>query len=72
MGHADRRLAKADEQARLIVARWRERPRGQRSPEHLLRFYGWLSEHEPAAIPAGSGSFHKIEMILMPHVIDSV
>ena len=46
---------KAAEQARRIVDLWQERPRWQRTTDHLLRFYGWLLEHEPAVIPAGPG-----------------
>jgi hypothetical protein len=70
MGHGDRRLIKADEQARRIVDLWQQRPRWQRSSEHLLTFYGWLSEHEPTVIPAGAGSIQKVQAILMPHIIE--
>ena len=51
---------KAAEQARRIVDLWQERPRWQRTADHLLRFYGWLLEHEPAVIPAGPGSILKV------------
>ena len=71
MGYGDRRRMKADEQCRLIVELWQQRPRWQRGPDDLLRFYGWLSEHEPAVIPSGPGSFQRIRMILMPHVIET-
>ena len=63
---------KADQQARRIVDLWQDRPRWQRTPDHLLPFYGWLSEHEPAVIPVGSGSFQKVRTILMPHVLETV
>ena len=50
-------LMKATDQARRIVDVWQERPRWQRTAEHLLSFYGWLLEHEPAVIPgARAGS----------------
>jgi hypothetical protein len=55
---------KATEQARRIVDLWQERPRWQRTAEHLLPFYGWLSEHEPAVIPSGQGSILKVSTIL--------
>src|SRR5687767_11025389 len=64
MAHGDRRLIKADEQARRIVDLWQQRPRWQRTSEHLLTFYGWLSEHEPTVIPAGAGSIQKVQTIL--------
>ena len=53
-------LMKATEQARRIVDLWQERPRWQRTAEHLLPFYGWLSEDEPAVIPRGPGSILKV------------
>jgi hypothetical protein len=60
---------KAAEQARRIVDLWQERPRWQRTAEHLLPFYGWLLEHEPAVIPAGPGSILKVTTILAAHVL---
>ena len=62
-------LMKATEQARRIVDLWQERPRWQRTAEHLLPFYGWLSEHEPAVIPPGPGSILKVSTILAPHLL---
>jgi hypothetical protein len=62
-------LMKAGEQARRIVDLWQERPRWQRTAEHLLLFYGWLSEHEPAVIPPGPGSILKVSTILAPHLV---
>lgn len=60
---------KATEQARRIVDLWQERPRWQRTADHLLPFYGWLLEHEPAVIPAGPGSILKVSTILAAHLI---
>jgi len=62
-------LMKAAEQARRIVDLWQERPRWQRTAEHLLPFYGWLSEHEPAVIPRGAGSILKVSTILAPYLL---
>ena len=61
---------KAAEQARRIVDLWQERPRWQRTAEHLLPFYGWLSEHEPAVIPSGPGSILKVHAILAAHLLN--
>ena len=61
---------KAAEQARRIVDLWQERPRWQRTAEHLLPFYGWLLEREPAVIPAGPGSILRVSTILAAHLID--
>ena len=71
MGHGDRRLLKATEQAQLVVELWQQRPRWQRSPDHVELFYGWLLEHEPAVIPTGSGSFQKIQTVLIPHIVET-
>ena len=71
MGHGDRRLLKANEQARLVVELWQQRPRWQRSPDDVVHFYGWLLEHEPGVIPTGSGSFQKIQTALIPHIIET-
>ena len=60
---------KATEQARRIVDLWQERPRWQRTAEHLLPFYGWLLEHEPAVIPQGPGSILKVSTILSAHLL---
>src|SRR4026208_2555855 len=60
---------KTTDQARRIVDLWQERPRWQRTAEHLLPFYGWLSEHEPALIPAGPASILKVSTILAPHLL---
>ena len=60
---------KAAEQARHIVDLWQERPKWQRTAEHLLPFYGWLLDHEPAVIPAGPGSILKVSTILEAHLI---
>jgi hypothetical protein len=65
----NRALMKATEQARRIVDLWQERPRWQRTAEHLLPFYGWLSEHEPAVIPPGPASIMKVSTILAPHLL---
>jgi hypothetical protein len=62
---------KATEQARRIVDLWQERPRWQRTADHLLPFYGWLLEHEPAVIPAGPGSILKVSTILAAHLLYS-
>jgi hypothetical protein len=62
-------LMKPPEQARRIVDLWQERPRWQRTAEHLLAFYGWLSEYEPAVIPSGPGSILKVCSILSPHLL---
>ena len=62
-------LMMAAEQARRIVDLWQERPRWQRTAEHLLPFYGWLLEHEPAVIPPGPGSILKVSTILAPHLL---
>jgi hypothetical protein len=62
---------KATEQARRIVDLWLERPRWQRTADHLLPFYGWLLEHEPAVIPAGPGSILKVSTILAAHLLYS-
>ena len=59
-----RALAKPPEQARRIIELWQERPIWKRTEEHLLPFYGWLLEHEPAMIPAGPGSMLKVRTIL--------
>jgi hypothetical protein len=61
---------KAAEQARRIADLWLERPRWLRTAEHLLPFYGWLLEHEPAAIPSGPGSILKVCTILAAHLLD--
>ena len=61
---------KAAEQARRIIDLWQERPRWQRTAEHLLPFYGWLLEREPAVIPAGPGSILRVSTILSAHLID--
>ena len=60
---------KTAEQARRIVDLWQERPRWQRTAKHLLPFYGWLLDHEPAVIPAGPGSILKVGPILAAHLI---
>ena len=59
----------AAEQARRIVDLWQERPRWQRTAEHVLPFYGWLSEHEPAVIASGPGSILKVCTILAAHLV---
>jgi hypothetical protein len=61
---------KAAEQARRIADLWLERPRWQRTAEHLLPFYGWLLAHEPAAIPSGPGSILKVCTILAAHLLE--
>jgi hypothetical protein len=66
----NRAAMKAAEQARRIVDLWQERPRWQRTAEHLLPFYGWLSEHEPAVIPSGPGSILKVRTILAAHLLN--
>jgi hypothetical protein len=66
---ANHAVMKSTEQARRIVDLWQERPRWQRTAEHLLPFYGWLSEYEPAVIPPGPGSILKICSILSPYLI---
>ena len=50
MGNSGRTLKPA-EQARRIVDLWQDRSRRQRTSNDLMAFYGWLSEHEPAANP---------------------
>ena len=65
----DRARMQAAEQAQRIVDLWQERPRWQRTAEHLLPFYGWLLEHEPAVIPTGPGSILKVSTILAAHLI---
>jgi hypothetical protein len=57
------------EQARRIVDLWQERPPWQRTAEHLLPFYGWLLEYEPAVIPSGPGSIVKVCSILSSHLL---
>ena len=64
-----RALMKATEQAHRIVDLWQERPRWQRTADHLLPFYGWLLEHEPAVIPPGPGSILKVSTILAAHLL---
>ena len=66
---SDRAPMKAAEQARRIVDLWQERPRWQRTAEHLLPFYGWLLEREPAVIPEGPGSILKVSTILAAYLI---
>ena len=65
----NRAQMKATEQARRIVDLWQERPRWQRTADHVLPFYGWLLEHEPAVIPAGPGSILKVSTILAAHML---
>ena len=65
----NRAQMKATEQARRIVDLWQERPRWQRTADHLLPFYGWLLEHEPAVIPTGPGSILKVSTILAAHML---
>jgi hypothetical protein len=60
---------RAAEQARRIVDLWQERPRWQRTAEHVLPFYGWLSQYEPAVIPSGPGSILKVCTILAAHLL---
>ena len=60
---------KANEQARRIVDLWQERPRWQRTAEHVRPFYGWLSEHEPGVVPSGPGSILKVCTILAAHLL---
>jgi hypothetical protein len=60
---------KTTEQARRILDLWQERPRWQRTAEHLLPFYGWLLEHEPAVVPSGPGSILKVSTILSAHLL---
>ena len=62
----NRAAMKPAEQARRIMDLWHERPRWQRTAEHLLPVYGWLLEHEPAVIPAGPGSIIKVSQIVAP------
>ena len=64
----NRALAKPAEQARRIIDLWQERPIWQRTAEHVLPFYGWLLEHEPAVIPTGPGSIRKVSTILAAFV----
>jgi hypothetical protein len=66
---ADRAPIKAAEQARRIIDLWQERPRWQRTAEHLLPFYGWLLEREPMVIPEGPGSILKVSTILAAYLI---
>jgi hypothetical protein len=61
---------KATEQARRIVDLWQERPRWQRTAEHLLPFYGWLLEHEPAVVPPAPGSILKVTTILGAQILN--
>ena len=64
----NRALAKPAEQARRIVDLWQERPIWQRTAEHLVPFYGWLLDHEPAVIPTGPGSILKVGTILAAYL----
>jgi hypothetical protein len=64
----NRAVAKPAEQARRIIDLWQERPNWQRTAEHLLPFYGWLLDHEPAVIPAGPGSILKVSTILAAYL----
>jgi hypothetical protein len=63
-----RRKLKPAEQARRIVEVWQERPRPQRTSEHVLTFYGWLTEHASELVPPGPGSFQKVRDLLALHV----
>jgi hypothetical protein len=65
--HSRQPLKPAD-QARRIVELWQERPRRQRTAEEVLTFYGWLTDHEPALIPRGPGSYQQVQVILGPHI----
>jgi hypothetical protein len=64
----NRALAKPAEQARRIIDLWQERPIWQRTAEHMVPFYGWLLEHEPAVIPTGPGSILKVGTILAAYL----
>ena len=54
----------AQEQEHRIVTLWMERPRDRRTADDVLTFYGWLSEHEPALIPKGVGSYQQLRALL--------
>ena len=60
---------KPAEQARRIVELWLERPKNRRTEEDVDVFFGWLSEHAPALIPASPGSYHQLQQILASHVV---
>ena len=67
--HSRQPLKLADH-ARRVVELWQERPRGQRTAEQVLPFYGWLTEHEPALIPKGAGSYQQLQAILEPFIVE--
>jgi hypothetical protein len=63
-----------EDQARRIVELWCERPKAQRTEEHVLTFFGWLSEHEPSLIPdrqEGHGSYYRLRAMLERHITPS-
>jgi hypothetical protein len=54
-----------------IVELWLQRPKHERSDDDILRFYGWLTQHEPDLVPSGAGSYQQLRTILSKHLLDS-
>lgn len=59
-----------EEQDRRILDLWLERPRSERTGDDLLKFFGWLSEHEPDLIPPGAGTYEQLRAVLGKHVVE--
>ena len=65
----NRQLAETQRQQRIIDL-WLQRPRAARTAEDVFAFYGWLTEHAPALLPAGAGPCRQLTQILSAHVVD--
>jgi hypothetical protein len=60
---------KAEERDRRIVELWRDRREQQRTGDEVWGFYGWLSEHQPALVPSGPGSYAHVRRLVEPFLI---
>jgi hypothetical protein len=61
---------KTEEQERRIVDLWQQRAKARRTDLDVLEFYGWLTEHEPALIPGGPGSYQRLRTVLRDYLVE--
>jgi PAS domain-containing protein len=57
------------ERDRRIVDLWRARSEALRQADHVLPFFGWLSEHEPNLVPGGPGAIEHVRRLVEPDIV---
>ena len=55
---------------REIIPLWLQRPREERTRNHVLTFYAWLSRERPDLVPVtrGGDPYQKLQSMLTHHV----